>query len=108
MELLGVTGKTVNDGYGLIRNCLRAVTDGFGAQKQLWDGYGRLRPRSNRPNSLLMKNPAEQKGDLVSTQVWTENTEKGREKERNAERERSDRNLKRDGRKSYSPRILWP
>ncbi|KAF2544075.1 hypothetical protein F2Q68_00029476 [Brassica cretica] len=38
LELLGVTGETVKDGYRLIRNCPRAVIDGFGAQKQLWDG----------------------------------------------------------------------
>ncbi|KAF2554005.1 hypothetical protein F2Q68_00035654 [Brassica cretica] len=37
--------KTVKDGYSLIRNCPRAVTDGFGAQKQLWDGYGRTDER---------------------------------------------------------------
>ncbi|KAF3603462.1 hypothetical protein F2Q69_00037073 [Brassica cretica] len=56
LELLGVTGKTVKDGYRLIRNCLRAVTDGFGAQKQLWDGYGQLRPRRE-------KEPRERKTD---------------------------------------------
>ncbi|KAF2584177.1 hypothetical protein F2Q70_00034613 [Brassica cretica] len=38
LELLGVTGETVKDGYRLIRNCPRAVIGGFGAQKQLWDG----------------------------------------------------------------------
>ncbi|WZZ71736.1 hypothetical protein YC2023_083106 [Brassica napus] len=44
--------ETVKDGYGLIRNCPRAVIDGFGARKQFWDGYGRERDGRKADRSL--------------------------------------------------------
>ncbi|KAF3534698.1 hypothetical protein DY000_02037420 [Brassica cretica] len=90
--------ETVKDGYGLIRNCPRAVTDGFGVQKQLWDGYGQLRPRSNRPNSLLMKNTAEQKR---GSRFYTGLDRKHRERERKREKCR-------EGEIRSEPEERWP